>query len=149
MKKLILIILSLLTISIKSQNVDPKTVDNYIYLTEYWSTVSPTKEATYSKYVESNHGMNQNFTTWKQNNKFLYIKEIWYYTESFYVKRNFYSDGSVSIDGTLNTFSIDETQIDISRFEYQRKESEESIVTIPGYKDVIILLPNNKLIYKP
>ena len=139
MKKLILIILSLLTISVKSQTIDQKTVDNYIYLTNYWGTVSPTKEAVYSKYVESNHGMNQNFSAWKKDNKFLYIKEIWYYAESFYIKRN------VNLSG----YSIDEYQIDISRFESQRMEVSEFTILIEGFKDAIVLIPNNKLIYKP
>ncbi len=69
----------------------------------------------------------------------LYAKEMWYYTESFYVKRNYNNEG----------ITLDESIIDISRFESQRKENEEAIVTLPGFKDVIVLIPNNKLIYKP
>ncbi len=79
------------------------------------------------------------FKTWKENNKLIYWKELWYYTESFYVKRNYLKDGEV----------LNESIVDISRFEYLRKESEESIVELTGFKDVIVLIPNNKLIYKP
>ena len=42
-----------------------------------------------------------------------------------------------------------EEAIDISRFESNRKQNEEAIVIIPGFKDVIVLLPTTKLIYKP
>ena len=44
---------------------------------------------------------------------------------------------------------LDESIFDVSRFESYRKEDVESIITFPGFKDVIVLLPNNKLIYKP
>ena len=83
MKKIkAIILISMLFISglVKSQT-------DQISLIEYWNTVSPSKEAKYSKFVESNHGMDQNFTTWKKENRFQYIKEIWYYAESFYIKR--------------------------------------------------------------
>lgn len=76
---------------------------------------------------------------WKKNNRLLYFKELWYYCESFYVRRNYLSEG----------ISMDEGMIDITRFESQRKENEEAIVVLPGFKDVLVLLPNNKLIYKP
>ena len=84
-------------------------------------------------------GTPQDFKSWKSENKILYRKEIWYYSESFYIKRN------ASVTGT----SIDASQIDISRFESNRKLNEESIVIIDGFKDAIVLLPTNKLIYKP
>ena len=123
---------------LKSQS-DNQSVDNHLKLVEYWNTVSPSKEAIYSKYVESNHGMNQNFTTWKKENKFLYIKEIWYYAESFYIRRGVSSEG----------ISMDASQIDISRFENNRLQNDEAVITIDGFKDAIVLLPTNKLIYKP
>jgi hypothetical protein len=44
---------------------------------------------------------------------------------------------------------MDDSQIDISRFESQRKENEEVTIKIDGFKDVIVLLPTNKLIYNP
>lgn len=44
---------------------------------------------------------------------------------------------------------MNEEAIDITRFESNRKQNEEATVIIPGFKDVIVLLPTNKLIYKP
>ena len=82
---------------------------------------------------------NQNFEQWKSTNKLLYAQEMWYYSESFYIKRNISNNG----------VSMDESQIDISRFESNRKQNEEFVLIIPGFKDAIVLLPANKLIYKP
>jgi hypothetical protein len=64
---------------------------------------------------------------------------MWYFSESFYIKRNYSNDG----------VAMNEEAIDISRFESNRKQNEEAIVIIPGFKDVIVLLPTTKLIYKP
>lgn len=140
MKKLILIILSLLTINLKAQEIPTsKTLDNHIALIDYWNTVSPSKEEKFSKYIEYKYSLVQNFTTWKKENKFLYIKEFWYYAESFYIKRGANPKG----------ITMDESQIDISRFESQRKPNEEVTINIDGFKDVIVLLPSNKLIYNP
>lgn len=141
-KKTILILVLFMTGLVKSQNVDNTK------LMDYWKSHDVTKEAKFSKYIEMSHG-DVNFSSWKKENRFLYIKEVWYYSESFYIKRNYFADGSVSIDGNLNTYSIDESQIDISRFELNRKKSEEAIVILPGFKDVIVMLPSDKLIYKP
>lgn len=101
--------------------------------------IDPEKEIKYLPYVEYKHSFGEGFKSWKSNNKFLYIKEMWYYTESFYIKRNHLDSGN----------SMDESLIDVSRFENYRKETEESIISIPGFKDAIVLLPSNKLIYKP
>lgn len=146
-KTIILISMLLIAGLVKSQSNE--VVDNHIALVEYWKTHDVTKEQKFSKYVESKYGEVTNFTAWKQENRFQYIKEIWYFAESFSIKHNHFASGSVSDDGTLNTYSIDESQIDISRFEYLRKQNEEAIVTLPGFKDAIILLPTSKLIYKP
>lgn len=137
-KELLIIAMLFISTFMKSQTID-NVVDNHLVLVNYWNTVGPTKEEKFSKYIESNHGMNQNFSTWKKENKFLYIKEFWYYAESFYIKRNVNAEG----------ISMDESQIDISRFETNRKQTEESTINIDGFKDVIVLLPANKLIYKP
>lgn len=137
-KFILLVIALMFSVAGKSQTDDAKTVDNYFALISYWNTVTPTKEAAYSIYVEASHG-DQNFTTWKKENKFLYIKEIWYYAESFYVFRNKSKEG----------IRLDESIIDISRFESYRKQTEEVIVDLPGFKDAIVLLPSNSLIYKP
>jgi len=44
---------------------------------------------------------------------------------------------------------LDESTIDISRFEYLRKPYESVIVEFPGYSDVLVLLPKEKMIYTP
>lgn len=106
-----------------------------------WSKIKldPIKEKKFQPYVEFRHNERGEFQKWKEDNKFQYIKEMWYFSESFYIKRNVSNSGE-----TMN-----EAQIDISRFESNRKPTEEAVVTIPGFKDVIVLLPANKLIYKP
>lgn len=75
----------------------------------------------------------------KKNKPHEYLKELWYYSESFYVKRNHLQEG----------VTMDESMIDITRFESSRKEGEEAIILLPGFKDALVLLPINKLIYKP
>lgn len=139
LKFIFLTIAMILSLSVKSQTEDAKAVDNYFALISYWNTVSPTKEAKFSPYVEAKYSFNQNFTTWKKENKFLYIKEIWYHAESFYIMRNKSTEG----------VKIDESMIDISRFESYRKQNEEAIIILPGFKDAIVLLPGSSLIYKP
>ena len=95
--------------------------------------------AKFEKYIEFKHSFTENYTTWKKANEKLCLKELWYYGKSFYVKRNAINEG----------ITLDESIIDISRFENFRKENEEAIVFLPGFKDALVLLPNNKLIYKP
>lgn len=101
--------------------------------------LNPEKVKKFITYVEFKHGGPQVFSAWKENNKLQYAKEMWYYSESFYVKRNVSNEGYV----------LDESIIDISRFEAQRKASEEVVINMPGFKDAIVLLPTDKLIYKP
>lgn len=101
--------------------------------------LNPEKVKKFIAYVEFKHGGAQAFPAWKENNKLQYAKEMWYYTESFYIKRNNSTEG----------ITLDESIIDITRFEASRKESEEVVIQLPGFKDALVLLPNNKLIYKP
>ncbi len=103
--------------------------------------LDPEKVKKFEIYLEIHHTdpQKENFKTWKETNKYQYTKEMWYFSESFYVKRNALSEGIV----------LDESIIDITRFENNRKENEEAIVEIPGTKDVIVLLPNSQLFYKP
>lgn len=102
--------------------------------------LDPDKVKLFSKYLEFKHGLEPGgFESWVLNNPDLYIKEMWYQTESFYVKRNHLSEG----------ITLNEGAIEISRFESHRKANEEAIVVLPGFKDVLVLLPANKLIYKP
>lgn len=101
--------------------------------------LNPEKVKTFTPLVEWLHGGPQAFSEWKSNNKILYAKEMWYYTESFYIKRNHYQQGS----------TINDAMIDVSRLENQRKQDEEVYVQFPGFKDAVVLLPSSKLIYKP
>lgn len=96
------------------------------------------KVKKFQPYVEFRHGGKEAFNTWKENNKVQYVKEMWYFSESFYVKRNAFSEG----------VTLDESIIDISRFEDKRKANEEVILQLPGFKDALVLLPLSKLIYK-
>ena len=99
----------------------------------------PAKEKMFLPYMAVRHGGIPATEEWKKNNTYQYYLEIWYYSESFYVKRNHLNEG----------VELNESIVDISRFENSRKENEESIVVLPGFKDVLVLLPINKLIYKP
>jgi hypothetical protein len=100
---------------------------------------NPEKEKMFSPYVQWRHGWTEGFADWKSKNTMQYYKELWYFSESFYVKRNYLAEG----------ITLNESIIDISRFEASRKENEEAIVTLPGFKDVLVLLPASKLIYNP
>jgi hypothetical protein len=106
-----------------------------------WTKIKldPIKEKKFETYVEYRHSAGTDYQKWKSENKYQYIKEMWYFSESFYIKRNYSNDG----------VAMNEEAIDISRFESNRKQNEEAIVIIPGFKDVIVLLPTTKLIYKP
>ena len=100
--------------------------------------LNPEKVKMFTPYLEWKHGGKQGFETWKSTNHLQYAKEMWYYSESFYVKRDHMSSGQV----------LDESIIDISRFEHQRLKDAESIVVLPGFKDALVLLPENNLLYK-
>jgi len=92
----------------------------------------------FEPYVRAKHGAQFDFDSFKKNNKVEYYKELWYYSKSFSVKRNHFTEG----------FSLDESIIDISRFEYKRDENKEVMVFLDGFCDVIVLLPKSKLIFK-
>lgn len=100
---------------------------------------NPEKERIFRIYILTRHREIKDLDTWKKNNTVLYYKELWYFSSSFYIKRNYLAEG----------IELDEGIIDITRFESNRKEDEESIVILPGFKDALILLPNKSLIYKP
>lgn len=101
--------------------------------------LKPENEKKFTPYMMYRHGGADGVAELKKNNPHLYLKELWYYSESFYVKRNHLAEG-VSLDASI---------IDISRFESNRKLNEEAIVVLPGFKDALVLLPLNQLIYKP
>jgi hypothetical protein len=100
---------------------------------------NPEKEKMYSPYLAIRHGGPQGLEAWKKSNTVQYYKELWYFCESFYVKRNHLKEG----------IELNEAIIDISRFEASRKENEEAIVLLPGFKDALVLLPAKSLVYKP
>ncbi|MBL7933955.1 MAG: hypothetical protein JNL60_18770 [Bacteroidia bacterium] len=100
---------------------------------------NPEKEAMYLPYLAVRHGGPASLQEWKKSNTVQYYKELWYYCESFYIKRDHLQQG----------VTMDASMIDISRFESSRKQAEEAIVVLPGFKDVLVLLPSNQLIYKP
>lgn len=85
------------------------------------------------------HGGAKGLADFKNTHRDTYLKELWYFSESFYIKRDHLQEG----------LTLDESLIPVNRFEDQRKEKEESIVILPGFKDAIVLLPANKLRYKP
>ncbi len=99
----------------------------------------PKKEAMFLPYLAARHGGPASLQEWKKDNTLQYYKELWYFCESFHVKRDHLSQG----------ISLDESIIDISRFESSRKATEEAIVVLPGFKDALVLLPTSQLIYKP
>ena len=102
----------------------------------------PAKEKMFLPYLAARHGGLEALEIWKKSNTVQYYKELWYYCESFYIKRNHLSLNAGGV--TLN-----EEIIDISRFEASRKENEEFVLVLPSFKDAIVLLPYSKLIYKP
>lgn len=101
--------------------------------------LNPERVKMFLPYVEWKHGGKQGFAAWKNNNKMLYAQEMWYYSESFYVKKNVSDQGQV----------LDESYIDVTRFESQRKQNEEVTINLPGFRDAVVLKPTSQLIYKP
>jgi hypothetical protein len=103
--------------------------------------LDPAKVAKYEPYVVLRHAAYEpgGYAAWKADNPGVYFKEMWYWTESFYIKRDHLTQGIV----------MDEAMIDVSRFERQRSDTAEVIVTFPGYKDAMVLLPRQQLLYKP
>src|SRR5215213_3212212 len=73
--------------------------------------LNPDKVQKFTPYLAARHGGGDDFLKWKENNKMLYAKEMWYFTESWYVKRNYTGEGVV----------LNEEITDITRFEHLRK----------------------------
>ena len=99
----------------------------------------PALEKMYFPYLAVRHGGPAQTLKWKESNTMRYYQELWYYSKSFSVKRNHFSEGVPLL----------ESIIDISRFESQRKATEEAIVVLPGFRDVLVLVPIDKLIHHP
>lgn len=101
--------------------------------------LDPVKVDKYLQYVKWKHSYGDGFEAWKESNKIAYAGELWYYTESFYIKRDHFPDG----------LELNEEIIDVARWELQRKPDSEAIIRLPGFKDALVLIPANKLIYTP
>jgi hypothetical protein len=71
----------------------------------------------------------------KNSNPVKYYQELWYHCESFYVVRNYATEG----------IELNEEIFDIKRFEHLRKQNEEVTIQLDGFKDVIVLLPITKV----
>lgn len=102
-------------------------------------TPDPVKVQMYSPYLATHYGGPQGLESLKASDRFLYFRELWYFTESFSIVRDYQSEG----------VTLDEKIIDISRFEIDRKYDEAVIVSLPGFKDAIRLLPGKDLLHKP
>lgn len=85
------------------------------------------------------HSGTEGLADFKRDHPHEYLKELWYYSESFYIKRDHFQEG----------YRLNESVVAINRYENLRLENEEAIVVFPGSKDVMVMLPANKLIYKP
>lgn len=101
--------------------------------------LDPVKEKMYTPYLTYRHQGPEGLEKFKQEQPHEYLKELWYYSSSFTVKRDHFPTGD----------RLDESTIDISRFEHLRKEDETAILILDGYKDVLLLLPANQLLFKP
>lgn len=104
-----------------------------------FSQLGPAEEKKYSPYMATRHGGTSGLEKFKSENKIAFQKELWYFSSSFTVKRNHFAEG----------YTLDESTIDISRFEYLRKANEPAIIEFPGFKDVIVLLPKDQMIFTP
>lgn len=96
-------------------------------------------EKMYTPYMVWRHQGMEGLASFKKNEPHNYLLELWYYSSSFYILRDYSDRGE----------KLDESIIDIGRFENQRKDTEETILVLPGFKDAIVLLPSSKLLFKP
>src|SRR5688572_23536800 len=80
----------------------------------------PENEKKFAPYMAVRHGGPDGLAELKKNNMNQYLKELWYYSESFYIKRDQLNEGTSMVDAMF----------DISRFEIYRKETEEAIVPL-------------------
>lgn len=71
------------------------------------------------------------FEAFKTNDPVRYYTELWVISESFYVRKDEFATG----------VELDETIIDIRRFEQYRLADTEAIVPLEGFKDALILKP--------
>lgn len=101
--------------------------------------INPQREKMFIPYLAARHGGPEGLTKFKEENHYQYLKELWYFTESFYVQRNHFGSG----------IELNEEIIDITRFETNRKPHEDVYLQLPGFKDALVLKATDKLLYKP
>mgnify|MGYP007095802542 FL=1 len=101
--------------------------------------INPLREKMFTPYLATRHGGAEGLAKFKEENRYLYLKELWYFTESFFVQRNQFSSG----------IELNEEIIDITRFEANRKPHEDVYLQLPGFKDALVLKAADKLLYKP
>lgn len=100
--------------------------------------ISVEKENMYAPFLYWHHGGKEGLATFKKEHPHDYLKELWYVCESWYIKKDYASTG----------VALDPYVVCIERFETYRKETEEAYLLLPGYKDAIVFLPVDKLIYR-
>lgn len=129
LKYILFLVLGLFTFGITAQNNNTQIIK-----------LDPKKVQMYEKYLAFKKGsVAGGYDAWKASNPEDFTKEMWYQGQSFFIKKDHLSVGE----------ELPEASIDVSRFEQHRKQNEEAIVILPGFKDALVLLPSNKLLYKP
>ena len=101
--------------------------------------ISPEKEKMYTPYMYWHHSGQEGLEAFKKEHPHDYLKELWYFCESWYILKDYAKEG-VAMDPAI---------VDIERFEQNRKEHEKAILVLPGFKDAIVFLPIDQLIYRP
>lgn len=101
--------------------------------------LDPKLEKMFAPYLTYRHQGPEGLEQFKREHPEEYLKELWYFSSSFYIRRDYFKEGEV----------LEASTIDISRFEQKRKQGEESIVVFEGYRDVLVLLPGKDLLFKP
>lgn len=101
--------------------------------------ISADQERKFTPYMYWRHGGPEGVAQFKKTKPGEYARELWYYTSSFTVKRNHLATG----------VELDESIIDISRFEQHRLQDQPFILELPGFKDALVLVPVKDLLWRP
>ena len=111
------VVILFLSIGISAQQVDPSVFG-----------MSQDKINKFLPYFRFQHG-DAVLNEMKANEPAKFYFELWVLSESFSVKRNHFAQG----------IQLDESIIDIRRFNDQRLNDSEAIVVLGGFKDVLQL----------
>ncbi|HQQ95325.1 MAG TPA: hypothetical protein PLQ93_12265 [Bacteroidia bacterium] len=101
--------------------------------------IDPVKEKMYRPYMLWRHQGEEGLEAFRKEHPHAYMQELWYYSQSFYIKRNYLQEGA----------ELDASIIAIDRFESQREDDTEKLIILPGFRDALVLLPSRSLLYKP